>query len=396
MSIFPRIEKITRDLTISHFSLMFGYKLFSLYFPLYLVSRGFSLPEVGYIYLLVYLPIAIFSPVVGFLSYTINPAVLATLGILGYAFYALGMILIFDPVLFYFLQILLGISAALFFVSARTILISSSPESYSRAFGWFYSAPFYTDAIAPAFGALFIWKFDFLGVFIFSSLLQVLTAIFCFTRLKTVRIGSQDHSLGFQKIKKNYQKSFEIISRRDIFPLVLVSFSVLILAGFYRTFFVLFLKDELLWSENLILFFVPLSSLLFLPVSIFVIKKLGERRNEKNIFQGGLTAGIFSVLFGVLMPVLNFFSVLLIDLGRLTGSLVCNSSRSGIVSRRLKKSPEEAGAIDTVFSPLGVALGALISGILINFFSYQLLFIFAGSFVIGIAILASNIGVKKF
>jgi len=44
----PKIEKITRDTTISHFFLMFGYKLFSLYFPLFLVARGFSLPEVGY------------------------------------------------------------------------------------------------------------------------------------------------------------------------------------------------------------------------------------------------------------------------------------------------------------------------------------------------------------
>jgi len=58
MFLIPKIEKITRDVTISHFSLMFGYKLFSLYFPLFLVARGFSLPEVGYTYLLIYLPLA--------------------------------------------------------------------------------------------------------------------------------------------------------------------------------------------------------------------------------------------------------------------------------------------------------------------------------------------------
>jgi len=156
MSILPKIEKVTRDATISHFLLMFGYKLFSLYFPLFLVARGFSLPEVGYTYLLIYLPIALFAPFVGFLNHKINPAILASVGILGYGVYALGMILIRNPALFYFWQVLLGISAALFFVSARAILISSPLENYDRAFGWFYSAPFYADALAPVLGALFI------------------------------------------------------------------------------------------------------------------------------------------------------------------------------------------------------------------------------------------------
>ena len=156
MSILPKIEKVTRDATISHFLLMFGYKLFSLYFPLFLVARGFSLPEVGYTYLLIYLPIALFAPFVGFLNHKINPAILASVGILGYGVYALGMIFIRNPALFYFWQVLLGISAALFFVSARAILISSPLENYDRAFGWFYSAPFYADALAPVLGALFI------------------------------------------------------------------------------------------------------------------------------------------------------------------------------------------------------------------------------------------------
>lgn len=60
MPFFPKIEKNTRDATISHFLLMFGYKLFSLYFPLFLVARNFSLPQIGYTYLLIYLPITIF------------------------------------------------------------------------------------------------------------------------------------------------------------------------------------------------------------------------------------------------------------------------------------------------------------------------------------------------
>ncbi|MDP2363757.1 MAG: MFS transporter, partial [Ignavibacteria bacterium] len=165
MSFIPKIEKITKDATIVHFFLMFGYKTFSLYFPVFLIARGLSLPEVGYSYLLIYLPLSLFAPIAGHLNHKINPATLAAIGILGYAIYALGMILIQSPVLFYFWQVLLGISAALFFVSIRAILMGYPLENSDRSFGWFYSAPFYADAIAPAIGAFFIWKFGFVGVF---------------------------------------------------------------------------------------------------------------------------------------------------------------------------------------------------------------------------------------
>jgi MFS family permease len=391
--LIPKIEKITRDATISHFFLMFGYKLFSLYFPLFLVARGFSLPEVGYTYLLIYLPIALSAPFVGFLNHKINPAILASIGILGYGLYSLGMILIRNEALFYFWQVLLGISAALFFVSARAILISSKLENYDQAFGWFYTAPFYADALAPCVGALFIWKFNFVGVFIFSLILQIFTAIFCFTQLNPVRnnisngvkkqkINPLDKEFSFQKFQENYQKVLPKITGRDALPSILISFSVLLLAGFYFAFFVLFLKDSLSWSQNLILVFISVSSFLFLPISIFLINQLGKWESQKSIFQGGLISGAFSILFGALIPALNFLITLLITLGRSAGSLICNSGRSGLLSQKLKENPEEAGAIDTIFSPLGIALGALISGAIIGFLGYQLLFILGGVFVI--------------
>ncbi len=386
MSIFPKIEKITRDAAICHFLLMFGYKVFALYFPLFLVTKGMSLPEVGYTYLLIYLPIALSAPFVGFLNHKINPAILASLGVLGYAIYASGMILIINPVLFYFWQVLLGISAALFFVSARAILISTSLENYNRAFGWFYSAPFYADAIAPAVGAAFIWQFDFLGVFIFSLVLQFLTAIFCFTQLRKREVKPLDKYFNFEKFQENYQRVFQTIKTKTVLPFLLASLSILFLAGFYRAFFVLFLKDELLWSENLILIFISIFSFLFLPISLFLIRHLGKIPSEKNIFQGSIISGLFSILFGTAMPFLNFLNILLINLGRLSGALICNAGRSGLVSQRLKDQPEEAGAVDTIFAPLGVALGALISGVVVGFLGYQFLFILGGIFVIIIGI----------
>jgi MFS family permease len=388
--LIPKIEKITLDATFSHFLVMFGYKLFSLYFPLFLVARGFSLPEVGYTYLLIYLPLAFSAPIVGFFNHKINPAILATFGILGYGLYALGMILIQDPSLFYFWQILLGISAALFFASLRAILMGSFLENPERAFGWFYSAPFYADAFAPAVGAFFIWRFNFVGVFILSLLIHIFNAIYCLTKLTKPAQTLPDRGFKFENFQKNYLIAFQKLKSKTVLGLISISFSILLLIGFYRAFFVLFLKQELIWSQGLILAFGAIFSLLFFPASWWVIKKLEAQPNSKNIFWGGMTVGFFTILFGAMVPLLNFFSVLLINIGRSIGNLMVNSGRSGLINRELKDYPEEAGAIDTIFSPLGVAIGSLISGMLIFLLGFKFLFILGGILVLATGILAKR------
>ncbi len=382
MPFFPKIEKITRDVTISLFLLMFGYRIFSLYFPLYLANKGFSLPQVGYTYLFIYLPIAFFSPIVGFLNHRIKPTTLAVIGILGYGIYALGMIFIKNLAVFYLCQIVLGISAALFFVSMRAILISSPLENYNRAFGWFYSAPYYAGAVAPVIGAVFILKFGFISVFIFSVAIQILTAIYCFFKLGRKEIKPLDKYFNFKSFSHNYEIVFQKIKKRDILFPVLISFSVLLLSGFYQGFGILSLKDVLYWSQNTIIVITAMLCFLFSLLSIYLIRRLEKLKSEKSIFQGGIIAGIFSILYGAFLPFLNFLSFIIINLFQSGGSFICDSGRSGLVSQKLKENSEEAGAIDTIFSPLGTALGALISGIIIGFLGYQLLFILGGVFVV--------------
>jgi MFS family permease len=400
MSLLPKIERVTRDATIVHFLLLFGYKTFSLYFPLFLIVRGFSLPEVGYAYLLIYLPLALFSPIAGFLNHKVNPAILSSIGILGYGIYALGMIFIptshtFGVALFYLWQILLGVSAAIFFVSIRAILMGYPLENPNRAFGWFYSAPFYAAALAPVVGAFFVWQFGFIGVFLLSIVFHLFTAVFCFLKLRKPGQGLPDQGFSFREFKENNREILGLIKKRAVLPFVLTSFSVLLLAGFYHAYFVLFLKDSLFWSQNLIFVFISVSSLLFLPISLFLIRHLGKFQSERNIFQGGLVTGLFSILFGSLVSVLNFFSVLLIDFARGIGSFVCNTGRSGLLTQRLKGKPEETGAIDTVFAPLGIALGALISGTIIGFLGYGPLFILGGVFVVFIVLLLRYLSKEK-
>jgi MFS family permease len=390
MFFIPKIEKITRDATLLHFFLMFGYRIFSLYFPLFLVAKGFSLPQVGYTYLLIYLPIAIFSPIVGFLNHRINPAILASIGILGYGFYALGMILFPNLIIFYLFQIILGISAAFFFVSMRAVLISSPLENYNRAFGWFYSASYYAGAVAPVVGALFIWKFNFIGVFTLSLVIQILTSIYCFLQLKRKRIKPLDKYFNLERFSQNYEIVFRKIKEREILLPILISFSVLLMSGFYQGFGILSLKDVLHWSHNTIITITAILCFLFSSISLYLIRRLEKFKSEKSIFQGGIIAGIFSTLFGIFLPYLNFLLYIIISLFQSAGALVCDSGRSGLVSQKLKENPEEAGAIDTIFSPLGTAFGALISGVVIGFLGYQFLFILGGLFVLIVVILGKR------
>jgi MFS family permease len=379
MSLFPKIEKVTRDIAVSHFLLMFGYKLFSLYFPLFLVAKNFSIPQVGYTHFLIYLPIAIFAPLVGFLNHRINPAILATIGILGYGIYSLGMILFPNLFIFYLFQFILGISAALFFVSSRAILMGSELENPDRAFAWFYSASFYADAFAPAVGAFFIWKFNFIGVFILSLILQFFNAIFCFSQLKNQAKQLTETTI-IKESSQNYLKIIQIISWKNILPFVLISFFVLILAGFNNAFFVLFLKN-LGWSQNQILFFNSILSLVFLPISLWVIKQVAKFPSEINVCQGSQIAGIFSILLGGLASILNFYLAFFIMIGNYIGGLMTGSGRSGLLTTKLKKFPEESAAIDTIFSPLATAFGALIGGLLIPILGYPLIFILGGIFI---------------
>ncbi|MBU0546777.1 MAG: MFS transporter [Patescibacteria group bacterium] len=376
MSFFPKIEKITRDIAISNFLLMFGYKLFSLYLPLFLVAKNFSILQIGYTNFLIYLPIALLAPIIGFLNHKVNPAILVTIGVIGYGIYALGMIIFPNLFTFYLFQIILGISAALFFVSSRAILMGSKLENPDTAFAWFYSSPSYADAIAPVVGAFFIWKFDFIGVFILSLILQFLNAIFCFFQLRN-QTKHLTETITVKESNQNYLKVIQIISWKNIFPFILISFFVLILAGFNNTFFVLFLKN-FGWSQNQILAFNSIISLIFLPISLWIIKQVAKFPSKINICHGSQIVGVFSILLGGLASILNFYLAFFIIIGKYIGGLMTGSGRSGLLTTKLKKFPEESAAVDTIFSPLATAFGALIGGLLIPILGYPLIFIFGG------------------
>jgi MFS family permease len=351
---------------------------------LYLVSKNFSLTQVGYTNFLIYLPIALFAPFIGFINHKVNAAILMVLGILGYCAYSLSMISFPNFFIFYGLQIMLGVSGALFFVSSRAILMGSKLKNPDASFGWFYSAASYADAFAPAVGALFIWRFGFLGVFVAAALVQALAAVFCFSRLRKARACETDN-LPVKECALNYKRVIDTIKQKRAWFFILIAFLVLILTGFNNTFFPLYLKS-LGWSLNQILVFNSVLSIVFLPISIFAIKQIGKLKSETNLSFGAQITGLFSFALGSLTGILNYFTMFLIMLGQNIGSLISSSGRSGLLATRLIKYPKESAAADTIFSPFATAFGALFGGILISVFGYPIIFVGIGSliFIVGI------------
>jgi len=387
MEIMPKIERVARNVTFVHLPLMFSYKLFSLYFPLYLLERGFSLAEVGYTNFLIYLPLALFAPVAGFLCHRINPAILASLGVLGYGIYSLGMIFFPNMLVFYLLQVMLGISAALFFVSSRAIMMGSNLKNPDKAFAFFYSMPSYADALAPMVGAFFIWKFGFVGVFAASVIFQIITSLFCFFSLKNDAKKLTEETKVVESVD-NYREVLKTIKTKGALPLIITSFVVLIVGGFNNTFFVLFLKS-LNWSQDQILIFNSLLSLAFLPASWLVVKMI-KKRSTMNICYGSEIVGGFSFLLGAISGMLNFYLAFIIMLGKNIGGLIAGSGRSGLLATKLKKYPEESAAVDTIFSPLSTAFGALIGGLIIGPLGYPLIFILSGILIFGSGLISQK------
>ena len=440
----PKMERVTFDVSLVHFLLMFGYKLFSLYYPLFLISIGFSVMNVGSIYLLTYSVIAVSSVIINYYIHRLNPSKVAALGIAGYGFFALLMLLSSSPlfistikeiipfhlaqwiisfgisgklIIFYIAQIILGFSAAAWLVSLRLILMKSKPESKSRSFGWFYSMPHYASVIAPVIGGAVIWKFGFTGVFALSVLIQFANAIYAYARLNGKSATSQRRHSGMSpaenieqkgstvplrrelwsqrdnkvspktSLRKNYSQIFNIIKSDKTFALILISiFAVLILGGIYRAFFVLFL-ESISFSNEEIIKFIAIASIAYLPLSIITIKIMGKLRSEK-IISGGITIeGIATVVLGLFASALNllgFFAVMLIDS---LGALMLGSGKSSMLCKKFKNYQEEASTIDTVLTTLGPALGAFLGGLAISYIGFQNMFLFAGAavFLFGIA-----------
>jgi MFS family permease len=374
-------DKVVRGVTLVHFLLMFGYKLFSAYFPLFLVIQGLTLPQVGYSYLLIYLPIALCAPITAFFTRRTNPVLVMVLGIIGYAAYAMLMIFNTHLALFFFWQVMLGVAASLFFTSSRILLIAYPAANIERGFSWFYNAPFWADALAPVIGGLLIWRVGFVPVFTLSVAITLAAAFAAVERLWDICSRRENRAISLAVWAQKWRNLLARAANRQMAPLLAISFAGLWASGIFAAFFILFLKNALLWSQSAVIAYTAASSAFFSAAYIFFIRPWQKGTDGRNIAAGAAVSGVFSMMFAMPVILLNYASVFVLEFFKNAGGFVCNSGRSALVAKRMEKNPDEAGAFDTIFSPLGIALGSITAGLLVGPFGYQGLFFLAGAIV---------------
>ena len=197
--------------SLSHFLILFGYKLFSMYYPLFLESKGFDFATIGTMYLLIYLTVGVVSPVVSKIIKARNPAIFMALGIFGYAVYSLGMIFSVTKEQFYVWQVFLGISSAVFYMASRELLMRAKSKSHDRDFAYFYSAPLYATFLAPVLGGIILWRYGFTEIFAASIVVYLLGVFFALRERTTVILS---HA---RKKKKRLAKRYVTKLSREVF-----------------------------------------------------------------------------------------------------------------------------------------------------------------------------------
>jgi MFS family permease len=383
----PKIEKTTFDVSFVHFLLMFGYKLFSLFYPLYLISVGLSVVNIGNIYFLTYAIISVSCFVINAYIHKVNPASVAAAGILGYGLFALLMLLSQNLVVFYLAQVILGLSAAAWLVSLKFILMNSKTESSTKSFGWFYSMPDYATAIAPAVGGIIIWKFGFRGVFAASVIIQFFNAVYAYLRLRNDGAAALNYqkadtaAVGRVGQLKRYREVGHLLNdRKNVLVMLLFIFGALILSGIYRAFFVLLLKD-LSFSQTDIIRFMSAVSFVYVPFSVLVIKAMGKFHKTKIVSAGIALQGLTAVMFGLFTSTLSHGAIFVLNILDSMGELAMGSGKSAFFAKKLTGHKEEASTIDSIMTTLGPALGGIIGGISVTMMGYQRTFLVAGAVV---------------
>lgn len=391
-NIFKSVERPTFFISMSHFLLLFGYKLFSLYYPLFLASKGFSFASIGAMYLLIYLSMAIASPLMNFEARKHNVLTLLITSIAGYAVYSLGMIYANAFLEFALLQIFLGVSSALFYISAKTMIISSRPKSYDKSFAYFYSAPLYSELLAPLTGGVILIISGFSAVFASSILIYLIAILASSAKLKKYTPCTLK-KFDFKKYANNYVKAANIFKRDKLsLSLLAVAMVALLSTGVSRAFFVLFLK-YLGIRQDSIVGFMAVFSIMSIPLSWKFAKIIGKNTSSGNISTGTAISGAFTLLLAFVGSVYSAFAV---SLGDFAGKLASESGKSGLFSRKLKKYKEEAATFDTILTSLGVALGAFLGGIVVEHFGFRALFGAIGAIALVSGILGWKMGDERF
>ena len=201
---FKKIENPIFTISVIHFLLLSGYKLFSLYYPLFLDLKGLSLFNVGLNYFILYFCVGLFSLLFLFIKKG-NIKFFLSISVLGYAFYSISMLFISTLFQFLSMQILLGFFSSLFYISARDVILFKT-KARTSDFQYFYLAALVSAILAPIVGGILISVGNFTLVFL-SSILIYFVSLLPISKLEKVEFLEEKIKHSFLKETDHHLQS---------------------------------------------------------------------------------------------------------------------------------------------------------------------------------------------
>jgi MFS family permease len=353
---------LTRDFVLiffAQFTSSFIFYILIPTLPIYLSRSGSTEVETGVLIGIFFFSSLVLRPFVGRALLKVPEKTFMMVGALLYAFSSVTYL--FAPPFWPFLivRVFHGIGFAFIHTSSFTLVVNTSSEAHrGQTLGYFALAMTLSSALAPPIGVLLIEQFSFASLFLVCLGLS-LCALFITNQLGKRQIALSQNS--------SVEDSF-FLDRKAIPPSIISSISLFIW-GALAAFFPLYAISHGVTNPGL--FFTTIAIMLLLG-RVLGGKTLDLYRKERIILPCLFTY-IISMAILAFSKTLPMFILVGVIWG--IGHAFLMPSLVPYALDRAGSSPGPVMGTFTAISDLGISLGAVIMGIVLQITSYRIMFL---------------------
>jgi len=374
------IKKVFPILALCVFSAMLGVGIIAPLLPLYADSLGATGIWLGVIFAGFSISRAIFTPIIGRLSDRSGRKLFVCTGLLIYSAVSLGYIWAGDVLQLTLVRLIQGAAGGMIIPIAQAYIGDISPEGEEGKWMGYFNAAFFTGfGFGPLMGGALT---DHFGMDVaFSSmgglnLLAFLVAIFFLPEIKQGKMTTNPRSSFNEMAASNMVKG--LFSFRLAFSLG---------RGAFSCFIPIFAAVYLNLSPTLIGILLAVNILLMALLQVYG-GGIADRFNRRALVVSG---SVINLIFLALIPLANNFWQLLglCALGGLGGAVSMPAASALTVEEGRKFGMGSTIAIFTMAMSIGMAVGPLVGGALVDFLNIDSVFYFAaGVGLIGASLFA--------
>jgi len=353
---------LTRDFILAflvQFVSSFVFNILIPALPIYLSRSGSSEVETGVLIGIFFLSSLILRPFVGKALLNHAEKTFMAIGALLYALSSISYLLTppFWP--FLIVRVLHGIGFAFVHTASITLIANISSGAHrGQTLGYFYMASTVSGALAPSLGMFLINYFSFTVLFLFCLSLS-LCLLFITNRLSTRQVARLQES----PIENRF-----FLTRESIPPSISNSFSLFIW-GALGAFFPLYAIHHGVTNPG---FFFTTVAIMLILGRVLGAKAL-DLYNRDRIILLCLIAYIISMVLLAFSKTLSMFIVVAVIWG--IGNAFLGPALVVYALGREGSPPGPAMGTFTAISDLGLSLGPVIMGIILQFVSYPMMFL---------------------